>query len=82
MDALVEECLKSSREGSRFQFERVGYFSVDPDSTQDKASMVTCDALHYCFYAHTARVQQHSRPEGESRLEVASSTKLFSQLIS
>jgi len=32
----VEPSLKSAKAGDRFQFERVGYFCVDPDSTEDK----------------------------------------------
>ena len=35
-DAKVEPGLKDSNPGDRFQFERVGYFCVDPDSTEDK----------------------------------------------
>ena len=34
--AKVEPSLKSAKVGDRFQFERVGYFCVDPDSTEDK----------------------------------------------
>jgi len=34
--AKVEPSLKSAKLGDRFQFERVGYFCVDPDSTEDK----------------------------------------------
>jgi glutaminyl-tRNA synthetase len=34
--AKVEPGLKDARVGDRFQFERVGYFSVDPDSSQDR----------------------------------------------
>ena len=33
---LVEPSLKSAGPGTRFQFERLGYFSVDPDSTPDQ----------------------------------------------
>jgi glutaminyl-tRNA synthetase len=32
---LVEPSLKSASAGSRFQFERVGYFCVDPEATPD-----------------------------------------------
>ncbi len=35
-NAKVEPSLKDSAVGERFQFERVGYFCVDPDSTEDK----------------------------------------------
>jgi glutaminyl-tRNA synthetase len=34
--AKVEPSLKSAKVEDRFQFERVGYFCVDPDSTEDK----------------------------------------------
>ena len=34
--AKVEPGLKDSKPGDRFQFERVGYFCVDPDSTEEK----------------------------------------------
>ena len=33
---LVEPSLRSAGPGSRFQFERLGYFSVDPDSSPDR----------------------------------------------
>jgi glutaminyl-tRNA synthetase len=33
---FVEPGLKDAAPGSRFQFERLGYFSVDPDSTPEK----------------------------------------------
>jgi glutaminyl-tRNA synthetase len=32
----VEPSLANSKPGDRFQFERLGYFSVDPDSGEDK----------------------------------------------
>ncbi len=34
--AFVEPSLKGAAAGSRFQFERLGYFCVDPDSTAEK----------------------------------------------
>jgi glutaminyl-tRNA synthetase len=35
-DAKLEPSLVSAKPGDRFQFERVGYFCVDPDSTAEK----------------------------------------------
>ena len=35
-DALVEPSLTGAASGTRYQFERNGYFCVDPDSTQDR----------------------------------------------
>jgi len=35
-DAKLEPSLGSAKPGDRFQFERVGYFCVDPDSTTEK----------------------------------------------
>jgi glutaminyl-tRNA synthetase len=34
--ALVEPCLLNARAGDKYQFERLGYFCADPDSTEDK----------------------------------------------
>lgn len=34
--AKVEPSLLDANPGDRFQFERVGYFCVDPDSTEEK----------------------------------------------
>ena len=35
-DAKLEPSLASAKPGDRFQFERVGYFCVDPDSAEGK----------------------------------------------
>lgn len=35
INAFVEPYLKEAKEGDRFQFQRIGYFNVDKDSTQD-----------------------------------------------
>ena len=35
-DARVEPSLKGAPIGSRYQFERLGYFTVDKDSTADR----------------------------------------------
>jgi len=35
-NAKVEPSLGDAKVGDRFQFERVGYFCVDPDSTEEK----------------------------------------------
>ncbi len=34
--AYVEPFVKDAKPGDKFQFERIGYFCVDPDSTEDK----------------------------------------------
>lgn len=34
--ALVDISVKGAKVFDKFQFERVGYFSLDPDSTADK----------------------------------------------
>ncbi|KAG5838454.1 hypothetical protein ANANG_G00223870 [Anguilla anguilla] len=35
-DALVDQSVAGSKIFDKFQFERIGYFSVDPDSTKEK----------------------------------------------
>ena len=34
--AYIEPFVKEAKEGDKFQFERLGYFCVDPDTTEDK----------------------------------------------
>ncbi|CAF5134229.1 unnamed protein product, partial [Rotaria sp. Silwood1] len=35
-NALADDGIKNAKPFDKFQFERVGFFSVDPDSTNDK----------------------------------------------
>lgn len=35
-NAYVDTSVKGAKILDKFQFERVGYFSIDPDSTKDK----------------------------------------------
>lgn len=37
-NALVDSSVHSARPFDKFQFERLGYFSVDPDSEEGKVS--------------------------------------------
>lgn len=37
--ALVDSSVHSARPFDKFQFERLGYFSVDPDSEEGKVSL-------------------------------------------
>ena len=39
-DALVDQSVKGAKVFDKFQFERNGFFSVDPDSTADQVSDV------------------------------------------
>lgn len=36
MQAVADKSISNAKVYDKFQFERVGYFSVDPDSTKDK----------------------------------------------
>ena len=38
-DALVEQTVKQATVYDKFQFERIGFFSVDPDSSKDKVNI-------------------------------------------
>ena len=38
--ALVDSSVRGAKVFDKFQFERVGYFSLDPDSTADKVQPV------------------------------------------
>lgn len=39
-NALVDSSVRSARPFDKFQFERLGYFSVDPDTEEGKVSPV------------------------------------------
>lgn len=45
-DALVDSSVLGARPFDKFQFERLGYFSVDPDSTDSKVSPGPGGAAH------------------------------------
>lgn len=45
--ALVDTSVKGAKVFDKFQFERVGYFSLDPDSTADK---VQCNIFHTALF--------------------------------
>lgn len=36
---MVDASVKNAKVFDKFQFERIGYFSVDPDSTEDMVSI-------------------------------------------
>jgi glutaminyl-tRNA synthetase len=38
--AMVDVSVKNAKVFDKFQFERVGYFSVDPDSTEDLVNKI------------------------------------------
>ena len=39
-DAFVDQSVRSAQVYDKFQFERNGFFSVDPDSTADKVRLL------------------------------------------
>ena len=39
-DAMVDKSVSDAKTYEKFQFERNGYFSVDPDSTKEKVSEI------------------------------------------
>ncbi len=63
LTALAEPAVASLNEGDRIQFERTGYFSVDPDSTPDKMVFNRTSTLRDTW----AKVQKQNRPKGKRR---------------
>jgi glutaminyl-tRNA synthetase len=57
-DAKLEPSLARARPGDRFQFERVGYFCVDPDSTAEKLVFNRTLALKDTW----AKIEKGSKP--------------------
>ena len=48
--AMVERSVKDAPPLSRFQFERIGYFCVDPGSSSDKVCV--CEWTHSLTHTH------------------------------
>lgn len=40
VEAYADQSIKSAKVYDKFQFERIGFFSVDPDTTSDKVSCI------------------------------------------
>lgn len=50
--AFVDISVKGAKVLDKFQFERVGYFSVDPDSTEDKVQEDKKNFKHCFIYIY------------------------------
>ena len=59
-DARVEPSLRGAAPGTRFQFERLGYFSVDPDTTADRLVVNRTVTLRDTW----AKIEKVARPGG------------------
>lgn len=77
--ALVDTSVKGAKSLDKFQFERLGYFSVDPDSTADKVQLLvtlmfsTVERMEddristdYICVSFSDGLQQDSHSEGRS----------------
>jgi glutaminyl-tRNA synthetase len=62
-DARVEPSLRGAAPGARFQFERLGYFSVDPDTTAERLVVNRTVTLRDTW----ARIEKGSGGEGGGR---------------
>jgi glutaminyl-tRNA synthetase len=48
VEAAADKSMSGAKVYDKFQFERVGYFSVDPDSTKDKVNyLLYSERLYY-----------------------------------
>lgn len=54
--ALVDVSVLKAPVYSRFQFERIGYFCVDPLSTTDKVLVLNC-----VYYEERSALNKHTR---------------------
>lgn len=52
--ALVDTSVKGAKVFDKFQFERLGYFSVDLDSTADKVKEDETNSRNGCVYIRNA----------------------------
>ena len=59
-DARAEPGLRGAAPGARFQFERLGYFSVDPDTTASRLVVNRTVTLRDTW----AKIEKTARPGG------------------
>jgi glutaminyl-tRNA synthetase len=60
-NALVDDGIKNAKPFEKFQFERVGFFSVDPDSTNDhvRSSILrSLKSIPFVFFVSTYSIEQ------------------------
>ena len=77
-DAKVEPSAAAAAAGTRFQFERLGYFSVDPDSTPGRAGIQPHGDAEGCLGPDgedTSRKLKSWKPGAGSRKPEAGSRK-------
>lgn len=52
-NALVDASVKNAKVYDKFQFERIGFFGVDPDSTPGKVRIISMQENSCCFLVLT-----------------------------
>lgn len=55
-NALVDTSVKGAKVMDRFQFERVGYFTVDSDSTNDKVQEDKNTSKHCVLFSVNQKI--------------------------
>ena len=66
----VEPSLGTARPGDRFQFERLGYFCVDPDATEDALAFNRIVTLRDSWRKIVQRGDDHGEPRRPRRTQV------------
>jgi glutaminyl-tRNA synthetase len=62
-EAFVEPSLIEAKEGDRFQFQRIGYFKVDDDSTSEKLVFNKTVGLRDTWAKQTSAERSQSKPK-------------------
>lgn len=65
IEAYVEPSLKETKAGDRFQFQRLGYFNVDNDSSSDKLVFNKTVGLRDSWAKQKPKNQQQTKPNGK-----------------
>lgn len=71
IDAFIEPSLKEAKIGDRFQFQRLGYFNVDDDSTAEKLVFNKTVGLRDSWAKQTSAEHSRSMPKNNTNLNQA-----------
>lgn len=53
LTSFADKCLKHCKVYDKYQFERIGFFSIDPDTSKNKVSHISINILGKNIWLHT-----------------------------
>ena len=80
IEAFVEPSLKESKTGEKFQFQRLGYFNIDNDSTSEKLVFNKTVGLRDSWAKQKPKTQQQTKPNNNQQQTQRKAISVVQQL--